>query len=1028
MIPVKLTLQGLYSYQEKQTIDFTKLTSANLFGIFGAVGSGKSSVLEAITFAIYGKTDRLNLSGDNRNYNMMNLKSDELLIDFVFETGKNQTSYRAVVKGRRNNKRFEDVKALDRSAYQLYNEEWLPIETEALEKAIGLSYDNFKRTIIIPQGQFQEFLQLGNKDRTQMMKELFNLGKYEMYYKVVSLESKNTGQRQKLEGQLQQLGNVDPEQVNQYQLQLEQLKKELEELLEKQTSLQQKDTQLKQLKELVKKVAEAQLSFQQLKEKEPQFNELEAKTEKFERCIIQFKSLMDALDVSNSKIKQKNKQVELETEKLKQIEKETEQSEKLFIEIKKDYEERESLKKQADELKKVLRIIELLQKVEKEEDRIKKGNEVLTQTVGTIEEQITEKEHLEVLIIEEKAKLPDLSILSKVKAWHVENRNLSHQVADQNAQIEKSIKEIGTIEARVQSCFQGLVFTGFPVDHNIPAAINFLKEKTEQQKKKITAIEAEADHYRVLSKLDAYAKELQDGEACPLCGSPHHPAIFSAASVSEALINTANAKSTLEKEIMLIGETISQLNEANIRLTMTDESLSEFRQRHEALTLKTAEHTALFLWEEFKEESAVTNAFESAELIQKSLAKHEKDLEKLRSDLDKLLKYKEYCLAEIEKIKTSLTIGQTEIKTLSEQLSLIDFEHLRTKPSVEIELKCNTLLEKYERVYQLYSELTTKLTDFRKNKDILSGSVEANQNELKAEQEYNTSLSTQLKDRIEENGYAQLTDVEQVLNQQINLEQEKKRLSIFRQQLALTQNKAGQLQEELGDQSYDTEKHLKISEELESVQNMLNQRNQEIGKIAELLQKLKIDLENQAVLRKHLEDIELRAENIRTLKSLFKGSGFVNWVSSVYLQNLCHAANDRFFQLTRQKLSLELTDDNNFQVRDFMNGGKVRSTKTLSGGQTFQAALSLALALADNIQKITESNQNFFFLDEGFGSLDKEALSDVFETLKALRRENRIVGVISHVEEMQQEIEVHLKIENLEERGSVIRQSWRYSN
>jgi exonuclease SbcC len=160
VIPVKLTLQGLYSYQEKQTIDFTKLTSANLFGIFGAVGSGKSSVLEAITFAIYGKTDRLNLSGDNRNYNMMNLKSDELLIDFIFETGKNQTSYRAVVKGRRNNKRFEDVKALDRSAYLLYNEEWLPIETEALEKAIGLSYDNFKRTIIIPQGQFQEFLQL----------------------------------------------------------------------------------------------------------------------------------------------------------------------------------------------------------------------------------------------------------------------------------------------------------------------------------------------------------------------------------------------------------------------------------------------------------------------------------------------------------------------------------------------------------------------------------------------------------------------------------------------------------------------------------------------------------------------------------------------------------------------------------------------------------------------------------------------------------------------------------------------------
>jgi exonuclease SbcC len=100
MIPIQLTIQGLYSYQEKQTIDFTRLTGAGLFGIFGTVGSGKSSILEAITFAVYGRTDRLNLSGDNRYYNMMNLKSNELLIDFIFETGKEQTAYRSNREGK----------------------------------------------------------------------------------------------------------------------------------------------------------------------------------------------------------------------------------------------------------------------------------------------------------------------------------------------------------------------------------------------------------------------------------------------------------------------------------------------------------------------------------------------------------------------------------------------------------------------------------------------------------------------------------------------------------------------------------------------------------------------------------------------------------------------------------------------------------------------------------------------------------------------------------------------------------------
>ena len=86
--------------------------------------------------------------------------------------------------------------------------------------------------------------------------------------------------------------------------------------------------------------------------------------------------------------------------------------------------------------------------------------------------------------------------------------------------------------------------------------------------------------------------------------------------------------------------------------------------------------------------------------------------------------------------------------------------------------------------------------------------------------------------------------------------------------------------------------------------------------------------------------------------------------------------------------------------------------------------MSLALALADNIQHLTKSKQNFFFLDEGFGSLDKDALAIVFETLKNLKKENRIVGVISHVDEMQQEIPVNLKIVNDIEKGSLVSNSW----
>jgi len=228
------------------------------------------------------------------------------------------------------------------------------------------------------------------------------------------------------------------------------------------------------------------------------------------------------------------------------------------------------------------------------------------------------------------------------------------------------------------------------------------------------------------------------------------------------------------------------------------------------------------------------------------------------------------------------------------------------------------------------------------------------------------------------------------------------------------------LQSELGGQKYNDEEYKQVTASLRQLSEDINLSNQQRGKLEDELKNTKVKLETQKELQEHANALRLRAEEIKTLKQLFKGSGFVNYISSVYLQELCYSANERFYKLTKQRLSLEVTDDNNFQVRDFINGGKVRNVKTLSGGQTFQAALSLALALADNIQKITESSQNFFFLDEGFGSLDKESLDIVFDTLKSLRKEKRIVGVISHVEEMQQEIDTHLKIVNDEEKGSLI--------
>ena len=151
MIPLLLTIEGLYSYRTKQVIDFEKLNNARIFGVFGAVGSGKSTVLEAITLALFGQCERLD-NRDNKNYNLMNLASNKLYVSFEFE--HNEKKYQFNYGNKRNSKNHADVKSPERSSFVWENGFWTPLPSYDAEHIIGLSYDNFRRTIIIPQGKF----------------------------------------------------------------------------------------------------------------------------------------------------------------------------------------------------------------------------------------------------------------------------------------------------------------------------------------------------------------------------------------------------------------------------------------------------------------------------------------------------------------------------------------------------------------------------------------------------------------------------------------------------------------------------------------------------------------------------------------------------------------------------------------------------------------------------------------------------------------------------------------------------------
>lgn len=244
---------------------------------------------------------------------------------------------------------------------------------------------------------------------------------------------------------------------------------------------------------------------------------------------------------------------------------------------------------------------------------------------------------------------------------------------------------------------------------------------------------------------------------------------------------------------------------------------------------------------------------------------------------------------------------------------------------------------------------------------------------------------------LTEEGHASQSEVEQILATKPDVKKERDVIETFRRRLHAAIVQLKEAMDKAEGKVYYAADHQKLLNAITTLSKELSEKTEKLATGKHELKELRQRMQARLELEKELDKLILRAENLKVLGNLFRGSGFVNYVSSVYLQNLINSANQRFYKMTRQKLMLELAEDNAFRVRDFMNNGEVRSVKTLSGGQTFQAALSLALALADNIQHLTKSKQNFFFLDEGFGSLDKEALATVFETLKSLRKENRIV-------------------------------------
>jgi len=1010
MIPVRLEIQGLYSYREKQTVEFEQLTGAGLFGIFGAVGSGKSSILEAILLALYGSTERLSDRGEKNS--MLNLQSEQLLINFEFRAGKNNAkTYLARYAAKRNPKNFEDVKPAEHTFYERVGDTWEALSLRG-EELVGMQKNHFKQTVIIPQGKFREFIDLTPGPRAEMMKELFGLERFDLSGKTGSLLKVVREEKIRLETQLNALELFTPENLAEKE---EYFAKLTESLTQAESIVKQADQKFR-AKEILRTQYHELLKYQSLRTellvKKP---DIESKRELYGAFITAKTHLKPTWEKRNdAKVELEKYTVSVEDciRFKDRFEKEVAQLEHEEIELKKKNQERPQREAKVRDLKKVLEIQLLNQNLQAAKSQLetlqpKIDSQKATQKALKLQIQQLESES-------EKIAPTDSSLLADLKSAERDWKNCENQAAKFDTELKQIENESLGYESESTLILQAL-----------PSTQTSLESWLQTEKEKLTTLESERDALIQKQGLVAHMHLLHDGQACPLCGALEHPDPLQAEEEAKELDEKTREIGLAKGQIQQIQHSIQKQNELAIHLENFHKNKEAKQAEIEQLSQQIIQMKSTLANQGIETQESlsakiqqISDAGKILEKLQIDIRNNRKKLDTEQENLEKAENELNQARLKMQSIQSGISSKQEEIKdpVFCQGFFAKEPDFIRQtihKVEKDIEEAIQLLEGKQKHLREKRGEQVKNLADL--------------ENFTKLKKEFSEKL-TQFTEGFEqlkvEFGFPDEQVLIRLFEHSLDAEKVLKEITKFDQDLAIAESRIQELTKNPEVSQFQEESFIQLSAKLQLLQSEAeNLQKQQLLLGQEIKDSLK-NLEEKAKLDLIYSKLQNRESYLRELDVLFRGSGFVKYVSSIYLKELCNTANVRFMKLSKNSMSLEIDDNNTFWVIDYLNGGKRRLLKTLSGGQTFQASLCLALALAEKVKALNQADQSFFFLDEGFGALDRNALRVVFETLKSLRHENRIVGIISHVEELQQEVGVYAQIELDPERGSQVRYSF----
>ncbi|MBW9322239.1 SMC family ATPase [Enterococcus casseliflavus] len=1022
MQPKSLQMKNFGPFIDEK-LDFSQLQAGGLFLISGKTGAGKTTIFDGMTFALFGETSG-NLRSGKEMRSMFASPTEETSVTFTFEhqrfTYQIQRKPEQTLAKKRGDGVTNQTAKVQLTIFDADGKEKKQIskrtEVDAFIKdLLQLDAKQFFQIMMLPQGEFRNFLIASSNEKERVLRNLFGTEMYQQFNEwlkeQVKAQSRKLEHQQLVASQIMERFEWEEEQevltvaecLTLWGQDLEKQQIQLQQLLQRKDQTMQEMKAAQEAFYRAKEIENARIERQGLQEKA---RELHAKKTEIAQKKAQLNQLVWALDHQEI-MQQKEERV-----------KEAQQAAQQINETKQQLQEIQQQQISWQDQRSLI-------------DGIKKKQEAASQKVQRIQQQIplaqrTQAQQEEVAQLEKAAqqqtteltKINQAQASAKTQAQHLaEEINTLRgfqaeavKLVETQAQVEKwqqakmLFHEAEQKAGEQQQIHSELVLEQQQLTASLLELQKTLKQETSQNARMQIA------RLRLL---------LEENEPCPVCGSLDHP-------------NTQEHTTYRIEDIIASEQRLEQTQE---KLTKIQQQVSANQTLQEQATLRISEWQATsaaalkqveLAWTAVQQAFAALQPIESQEAIteettvaelkkrqsfnQQKAASYEEAQKKHQAVNEQLATFNEsyqQVSEQVKKAQEARQLAEGKLASLQEQLAGATYEQLQADLG-----ETNGLLMEYTQQIEADARQEAQINE---QQAILSEKLKNLQQFFEEKQAAKTKAEQRLTQRLQEAGMTEETmrDLIAQAPQTTVLSEE---IKTYEQETAFVQQRLALLDAQLKEQAtIDLNQletaYLQLQTVMEELQQKTVRKQEKVNGNQRLFDELQVIYQQNVEELAQLGQLQQLAETINGEN--VKKTSLERYVLQQFLTEILDVANERLARLTRGRYQFELADkvgsyrsSTGLEIDIYDdNAGQVRRAHTLSGGESFIAALALAISLADVIQQRAGGIEiEALFIDEGFGSLDEESLEMAMEALEMIENEGRMIGIISHVRELRARI------------------------